>query len=392
MATTEATQVKCPECGARLDIAGDAPIVACSYCGTQSRVQRRTPILEIRKPLPKALPHEPVRIAREVRSRKGKLLLAATIIAGIGLGPGIVVGVLYHSYTTTEWEGHHLLLGDANGDGVDDFIGFDRNIVRDRMFLAAYSGVDGHRLWRSASLGGYSAVYKDTIANNSAGGIVLVADPIAHLAAYEITTGVKRWQITAPEVVAAFCFNNPGEPPTLRTADKQVWTVRATDGKLEPATECRANLSRQVLAEMHGELAGMTLQEVYTQGDGPRVAIGVRSPGTPVPMIAVLDPGGHALWKAEVAGHDPMTMKLRAGSAPAISEHDVAIVYARGKQFELVVFDRATGARRFEVPVKARTSVVSGVVLRQSFVAVETWGSLQVFDLATGTRRFIVGQ
>jgi hypothetical protein len=389
-----ATQVKCPECGARLDIHDDAPVTKCAYCGTESRVQRRTQFLEMPKKLPPPAKHEPTRVAREVRSRKGKLKLAVLLLVTVGLPFGLVGGILYSVYFGTEWEGHHLSVADVDGDGVEDYIGFARNTSRDRMYLTAYSGKDGHQLWQTPSLGTYNTNYQDTIAAAGVTGleIELVADKLAHVDAYELKTGALRWHIDTPEVVASTCHTARGEVPRLQTADKRLWSVNIADGKLTPA-EGACELTGPTMVSMSANVSGMQVNKVYATATGPRIAFGYKSPGSRVPMLAALDADDKVLWKSEVAAHDPLTVKDDL-SHFAIVDQAIAIVYERsaGDRYTLAVFDRATGNRRFEAPLAKKPRVISGVRFTADTVAVQTWGTLQVYELATGERRFVVGR
>jgi len=391
---TVATQVKCPECGARLEIHGGAPVTKCSYCGTESRVQRRTSFLELPKKLPPPEKHEPKPVAREIRSRSGTLKLVALLVITCGLPLAFTAAIIGWTFVRTEWEGHHLSVVDVNGDGVEDYVGFARNTSRDRLYLTAYSGKDGSELWQTPSLGTYIANYQDSIA---AGGVVgleieMVADKLAHLDAYELKTGALRWHVDTPEVVTSGCHSERGEPPRLQTADQRVWSVDIATGKLSPAAgDCTSTGPIEV--GLHANVNGMEVQAIYAAGTGPRIAFGYRSPGSRVPMVAALDVDDKVLWKSEVSGHDPLTVKQETPHF-AIVDAAIALVYERstGDRYNLVVFDRATGKRRFEVPLAKKPRVISGVRFTKDTVAVQTWGTLQVYELATGERRFVVGR
>lgn len=403
MPSYQATAVTCPECGARLEVPGDAPSATCQYCGTVSRVQRRTQFFQIPVRLPPAATHEPQRVARQVRSSGGKWVLAITLFCGLGI-PVLVIGGLIAgklgAFDSTYWDGSHLAIADVNGDGVDDFIGLDRNIRKDQMSLAAFSGKDGKQIWKTPALGTYNDIYQDKMV--VAGELVVLTDQTAHIDGFDVKTGAKRWRATASEV-ATPC---KAASPMVKTKDGNVFAVGAADGKLTAAsTPCEevdagfhpAGGATEIREHRHDiKIDGMSVDSTYARGDGPQIAIGNKSPGTSIPMVAALDASGKMLWKAEVPGHDPLTASTGRPKAIAIGDKDVAVVYERSKNksgWELTVFDRATGARKFEVPGKKTTmKVVSFAQMSRTAVAVSTWGSLQVFDLASGKLMYTIGE
>ncbi len=396
--------VKCPECGARLEVAGDAPSATCAYCGTVARVQRRTQVLQLPIRLPPPAEHEPRHVAKEVRTGTGKLALAVTLIAGVGAPLAVIGAMIARSlgaFDTTYWDGGHLAIADVDHDGVDDFIGLDRNVRKDRMQLAAFSGKDGHTIWRTPSLGTYNAIYEDEMV--VAGDVIVLADKLAHVDGYDLKTGAHRWRATASEV-ATPCRSPAGAPAIVKTKDGAVWTVGLADGKLERTNAACDEIDFGLhpvsgASEVRGhsfetKVAGMYVDAVYARGDGPRIVVGNKDPGTSIPMVAAIDGSAATLWRAEVPGHDPLTVKTGRPEYLAISDREVAVVYEREDKapWELVVLDRATGARRFEViGKKSQMDVVASVAISRTAVAVSTWGMLEVFDHASGKLLFTRG-
>jgi hypothetical protein len=78
----------------------------------------------------------------------------------------------------------------------------------------------------------------------------------------------------------------------------------------------------------------------------------------------------------------------------AISDREVAITYRRPEAAtEIVVFERVTGQRRFEVALSRNDrDHFSGVTIAPTQVAVSRWGRLDVLDLATGKLLFAIGE
>ncbi len=401
MPTLEATQVKCPECGATLSVAADTTAVTCEFCGKPSRIQRRTRVLKLPIPLPPPASHEPAAVAR-AHAGTGPVVLAIVLLTAVGI-PLAVAGALVAkslgAFDLPYWLGKPLLVADADGDGEADFIGIDRNRRKDQARLMACSGRDGHVLWESAPLGRYKDVSGKLM--DVAGDAVLIADRQAHLEAIDLRTGKHRWTVTAAEVVSAVCPSSATGRALAATSDEKSWSVALSDGALAPSDDaCPAHGSNDVrggtrVAIRALTIPGMIVGDVFARGAGPRIALGSKAPGTPVPMIAALDGAGAVAWKSEVPGHDPLAAEARGVEHAAFSDRDVAVVYSRSGDAptELTVFDRASGRRRFEVALSPGASRSSAVIaLTANTVAVSSAGTLEVFDLADGRRRFALTQ
>ncbi len=423
MPTLEATQFKCPECGGRLSVAGDATSATCSYCGTVARVQRRTQFLQRPIPLEPAQDHESPHVARQVRSVGPSVAVGVVVslliggsLTAVGIArrsamqppvakPAVATGAKATAAEPPSWSGATPLVADVDNDGVDDFLGIDRTVSVDTMRFAAYSGKDGHVVWKTPSLGTFDDVHQDVFA--LAGDALIVGDNKAHLAAFEVATGKPRWHVDASEVVDRICTAKPtGTAPKpdsalVVTADHIAWSVALADGVLtrakatcpEPPTFARAT-GGSPINDRRLHVAGMRVSYSYARGDGPIVASGRRDPGTSVPMVAAFDKKGNAIWHVEVPSQDPLTASM-SDEHLAIGDDAIAAVYKHDthQTHEVAVFDRATGARRFDTALQpSQMDVVTSVVLTRDAVAVVSWGNLQVIDLATGKPRFMIGK
>lgn len=388
--TLRATAVKCPECGATLAVSEGATNAVCQYCGTPSRVQRRTVFFQRPVQLPPPAAHEPVRIAQQMRST-GTLvaLVLVPVLAPIVALVGVFVAV-HLAHGSSNWSSRAAPLAiDVDGDHVQDYVGWDRSISPDEMRLAAFSGSDGHALWKTDSLGDFSSVQQAAIA--TAGKLVLVGDEHMRLRAYQLATGSAAWSVTPEEGVDLLCDGDAAHARMV-TKDHKVWTVALADGAItaSPAGKCQWGDWRD-MGTTDLPVAGMSVSSHRDLPDGGLLELGTKSPGTPIPMIAAFVHGKLA-WSAQVPGHDPTT----ASGQPiaGASARAVAVVYGRGgiDAPEVTLFDRATGKRLWEtVADKSFMNVVSGVTITDSSVAVSLWGSLHVFELATGKHRFTVG-
>src|SRR4029079_6076809 len=87
----EAIQIRCPHCGATIDASGEADNVTCAYCGTPSRVQRRSRVLEIPMRVPRS---GPPAVARQVVARGAMItvwVIVSIMLVGFGVGAFLVI-------------------------------------------------------------------------------------------------------------------------------------------------------------------------------------------------------------------------------------------------------------------------------------------------------------
>jgi outer membrane protein assembly factor BamB len=418
----QAIQIRCPNCGAILAADGDADSVSCSYCGTASRVQRRSRVFQI--PMRVAASGPPL-VARQVGSRVVMIFvisIVALVLAGVAFGVVMIGKSIRHAIAgSRSWNGlGPPLVIDVNGDGTDDVVGLARNVQdRDSMYLAAYSGKSGDELWVSDRLGSYTEVYQGRVA--LAGTTVLRADPRANLSAFELKTGKPRWTKSAGEKIVALCAGDAAGEVLVETADKRWTIVSLADGSMKPGPAradrshhrgrrdadalppCRSlptdedkTVADTDITDVFGDLPdvpGMNVRLQHQRTGGPAVLFGTRSPGSGVPMVAVLDERGAVRWKSEVPATDPLAAKLSDPELEAVGDRDVVIVYEHQDGPPSVTsFELATGKRRWETPIaKGHAIVLTGLALSRTAVMVSTWGSLQLFDRDSGRPLFTIG-
>ncbi len=430
----QAIQIRCPNCDAILDVAGDAESVDCRYCGTSSRVQRRSRVFQIPMPMrtpSAARPDVPQLVARQVRT---PIILMAVIGLAISAGLGVALLSIRHAVvasggggsreqTYMTWNGGGpAIVADVDGDGTDDAIGIARyNLDGDSMYLAAFSGKDGARIWQGERLGTYSDVYQGRVA--LAGTTLLWADPRANLHAFELATGKARWTRSPGEKVDAMCAAETGAQVLLGTADKRWTLVTLADGTMAPApartdvahghghghrdadapppcralaTDERETIADVTITDVFGDLPkvdGMDVRHSLQRGAGPLVVVGTRAPGRGGPALARVDEHGALRWKAEVPPTDPLRAKLSEPELVYLGEGDVVVAYEhQDGPPSLTSFDLGTGARRWDAPIRMNNSIVlSGLALSRTAVMVSSWGALQVFDRASGRAMFTVG-
>ena len=410
-------RVKCPECGATTQASGDT--VKCSYCGTESRVQRRTQVLQRPILLPPLQRQQPQRIAIQTRSQTWPLVATVAIaLFSIGIAQ-------FASYFTSratrssapatreaatrrapivnsEWETARPLLVDLDMDETEDAIGIVRYTGEtDEMHLRAVSGRTGKTLWETPSLGTYIDTYRSRLALVEGHVVFGMVDGRPRVEAYDAKTGKQEWAIAPPEVLEALCRDRDRFVEMI-TKDKLAFSVHLGSGTVTPISP-NAKKSKCVRVTStepppsddrfwNLEIPGMQRDTVVGEGSS-LIVYGYKSPGTSIPMIAVMDDHRHVKWKTELPSKDPMATKRLSFQRPAYDETMIvsAYGYTDDKRAPVIVaFDRATGARLFETSLQ----VGDPVFLREpnlNLGRTTVWvalGQLRAYDRKTGALRW----
>ena len=135
----------------------------------------------------------------------------------------------------------------------------------------------------------------------------------------------------------------------------------------------------------------MSISHVLARGNGPRIAVGYRWPGTSVPMLAAFDAAGRVTWRIDVPTSDPLRASLPSNDLIALTDDAVLLVYeTSGSQPILASIDRATGRHRWET-TPTKVLQMTGIAVSRTAVAVSGWNLLQVFDLEHGRATYAIG-
>ncbi len=406
------TAFRCPQCNAALTPPGaDADTITCAYCGTTSRVQRRSRVFEI--PIRTAPPpqHRNLPVARQSHSAGFKIGSLITVLAVAGMAVGIGFCIKKKFFDKIGWDGLSApILYDVNGDGTLDAIGRTRYVRSgDRMHLAAIDGKNGSLLWESAKEGTYSDVYQNHIM--LAGDTLLVGDQEGGLVGWSAKNGSKLWRTEMGERTEEGCAG-PAGAALVRTKDKQWHRITLADGARAEAAAPEPCIRLADYSNLRPLGAGIEIADVFTRQfdsddipgmridrlirrapDGPWVAIGSRSPGTATPMAALLKDRQPA-WTT-VIPEKPLEAKESDPDFVTLGKDVMIVVYEGRKTYDwrLASFAITNGLRKWDVKVPGGfMGVVSGVSTSDTHVFVSIWGRLEVFDLATGRHVWSVGE
>lgn len=315
--------LKCPECGARINVLPHHRAATCEYCGTRTLVQLRDGVLHRPVPPPanisfdlKSLP-----VATQVVSPRW-VFFFILITVGLPLGLGGFGGYMAcrqarrarnrvaaarpHGMHRNRWYNHWAkpMIVDVNGDGSDDIIG--RVLYSHKapnMAFVAIDGKTGKRIWQTKQ---HNMQDLNQSATAVVDGVWLFADSVGTLRAFGLGGAKQRWKASMGERVTIICGATETGFALVKLKNKQVRKVNLMDGgvgKLSSNPPCRAVPHSERNAPPFGfrrankhthdggmkvsKLPNMSVREVLVRDrDGLMLALGNRQPGTRVPMLA----------------------------------------------------------------------------------------------------------
>lgn len=429
--------IRCTNCNAVLEIASTVTAVTCSYCGVVSRIQAKTAMFEVPTTLPQApqarleqlqrLQHlMPVRPAAAVR---WPLFVTLAMLVG-GVGMSLVIakrgGIGAASKDRSMWAGRSPMLIDLDGDGTRDVIGLVRYVLdEDRCHLAAFDGKTGKQRWQSESLGAYSALSQAKFAG--VGSQILMASAGGSLSARDAKTGAQVWEVALDEKVDIMCA--AGEQAVIVGTADQRWVRLDNTGAQQPASKL-LRLDRDYTNDKAYEMfqrAGVEQSDVCVSlghtFDGPShllsmrnwgdtvkvenmrierfvrragspdtLAVGYKSPGTSVPMLAKLD-GSKAAWVAEIPAKDPLVSRFEEKNV-ALSDGAVFALYTTSSPevTRLTAISLSTGKRLWDRQIPTTTGFVpEGLSVTGDVVLLASWQHLHAYSVLDGSDRYRIG-
>jgi len=422
----KAVQVTCPNCGAGLEVGEVELAVRCAYCGTASRVQRRSRFLERALPPPA---DGPAPIAVQKHNLAVVIVVAAAVVGSLVTGALVVSAgskaptrstvvspppvperpVMEPPPAKPTWLWQAPLVADVDGNGTPDVIGRVRRQrfterLEDRVSIAALDGATGALRWESESLGTYMDTYASTLA--LAGDQVIVALPHGELRTFALATGEATWRRQLDERVERLCRGDDERTLRVIGKDRRVRVLRRADGEVIETTAPRAPGAKPPCVELPTDRIEMTTWihdrerarfprdlDLFVEGtkeaelDGARVTVlyGRRRTGTAAAMLAVLDRDLRHRWSAVVAT-EPLAAEERAPGGVVVSETQVCASYDASASSEsgVTCFSLADGARRWHRTM-SRATLVGRV---GSSLAITSVGALITVDIATGDTRW----
>lgn len=425
-----AIPLTCTACGAPLPPPNDDGIATCTHCGYAHEVVGRG------EPPPAPFPVTVIGGSADGTSRMVMAAIVVAIALGGGVaglavlgggaeegtqgGPASIVEQLWG--VATAWHyifdnvGGPVQRGDAGGH--DLLISRVRVFPSDELFIQATRGDTAAIAWRAGPYDTYAEGYSNVKFQVVEGRVVVTdARSVAHV--LDLATGVEQRQASLSDRVEQICLDGGmvrAEQVDERDVliDPATGAVTAAPGKErcirwtgDPPEICvRDHVDSADEAHCHellGDRLGSTGGVPTVDGFEPKLAfvtgrdgvmVGVRKPGTPLPMAVGFDPQSRAVrWTQPVPTIDPVRVRDEHGPADA-ADGQLAVVYGEGTEtWHVALFDVPTGARVWDHVLRPIFAVdsIDRVWIFPGRVVVERTSSADILDRADGHLIGVIG-
>ncbi len=288
------------------------------------------------------------------------------------------------------------LIAQVGGDETEDVVGLFTTVGDDgklSYFVGAFDGATLSRLWRAGPIAVIERGEKSPILQLAVGHLLAAESNGVHL--YTLTSGEERGTIHTSDRVTELCVHGPDK--------SKVW-ARVADGKnvalditlaeakaMEPPPQgCWAPKPAKVESPA---APGFAPSKVLVEAD-VAIALGAKSPGTPVPMAVGFDPKSKKIrWQHAIAeSEDPTSVVAGAGRIAELSDGRLyASFRAQAGGWRFAAIDGKAGERAWEVPIPDGNASQGTVTVSPSRVYLFHGNWLDVFDKITGHQAGTLG-
>ena len=276
----------------------------------------------------------------------------------------------------------------------------------DTLIVEAYRVADGERAWRfepGATYGEGSSSVGYTIEGDR----VLVSDHQAQVHVLDVRSGEGQSTVGLSDHFDRFC--RVDDVLFVVAKDRQAWQYEA--GRLVSAQTLPRNCGRggppplpdfahergrQVRSPEARSFEGSDTRWTRAFAHGSATALfGERSPGTRVPRVGRLEPGGtNTAWVVDVP--DGSLLEVGDDMSVAVSDgRHVYVAHARAdRSWRLTAIDANDGARRWTIPIMLEGSVINleALAVLDGTVVVAGDRRLDAYDATSGSTRWSMGE
>ena len=293
--------------------------------------------------------------------------------------------------------------------GETAFVGRTRaSHADDQLFIEAYDADTADRHWRIGPLGSYGDARRELFAIHASR--VFATDPSPSLRIHDLETGEELEKISLTDRVETICLPPEGkdkdaiwieqvdertglldlEALRLNEAGRPDWCPASRDSVVNLPSASNAVDSARAPA-----VDGMRIRKVFVEGD-VGVALGVRDPGTPFPMVAGFDPETRALrYHNDLAADTPDQVRARSSELGALENGRFIANYGSGSDaWHVTAFDAETGARLWNTTLRPLFSIdpLDALVASGDHVFIMRQRSVEILSAEDGELLGTVGR
>ncbi len=287
----------------------------------------------------------------------------------------------------------------AKAAGGQVVVGRLRNIDgNDKLYVGAFDAVTGKKRWKVGPFGTYSQGYQltDFAVSDSH---VVVTDFHAKAHIYDLATGKEQRTVALTDNIRGLGSVWPlgNDQAVVQQKDERTTVLDLSTGSARsvPKSEYLQSPYRRDNDNRYRELhdlpsiPGFKPERAFLSGR-MTVISGVKSPGTPIPMVLELEPGARApKWELPMPVVDVATVRTNMGQVAQVAFHGNRFVGIYGvgqKAWHMTAIDTRTGTRQWDVKLDEIFAVdsIGGLLLSESRVFVVRMQTLELYDAATG--------
>jgi hypothetical protein len=289
------------------------------------------------------------------------------------------------------------IIASIGGDDTEDIVGQVSTLGEDGQmtyYVGAFDGATFEQLWRTPSLAVLERGERPPIVRMVADHVVVAESNAIHI--NDPTTGNETGTVRTTDRVLDLCPIGP---------DKTRFWAKVADGRsvaVDPQTsESRpmdypppgcASSGRGTKVEAPS-VPGISPAKVLVEAD-VAIALGVKSPGSPVPMASGFDPRSKKVrWSHPIAQTDDvLNVITTSGRIAELAEGRLYATYRLSSAgWQLAAIEGKTGDRAWDAPIPDGNAGVGTVTVSPNrvYLSHATW--LDVFDKTTGRRYGTIG-
>jgi hypothetical protein len=337
-------------------------------------------------------------IYQHARARKAAAATepAASIASAAAPDPIVATeGHVRHIPGKMEWH-EAPIVASVGGDDTEDVIGQVSTVGEDGQmtyYVGAFDGTTFEQLWRSPSLAVLERGERPPIVHMVADHVIVAESNSVHID--DPTTGNETGTVRTTDRIVDICPYGPEKARVwAKVADGRSVAIDPQNAESKPLEQPPAGCEARGKTKLDAPtVSGFSPSKVLIEGD-VAVALGVKSPGSPIPMASGFDPKSRKVrWTHPIAqSDDVLNVITTSGRIADLSDGRLYATYRLSSAgWQLAAIDGKSGERVWDAAIPDGNAGIGTITVSPArvYLAHATW--LDVFDKASGKRIGTIG-